>query len=126
MDEILMSVNWIAVLVGAAAAFALGIAWFGPLFGKTWSAGSHGLQPPARFPVFPTAVQAVGTFLLSWVIGATATIDALFTAVFLILAIAALQLSGSLYSQKSPKAALIDASYVIAMGVLMIAAQGIF
>jgi hypothetical protein len=126
MDEILMSVNWLAVLVGAAAAFALGMAWFGPIFGKSWSAGSHGLQPPAKFPALATAIQAIGTFLMSWVIGATATIDALFTAVFLILATAALQLSGSLYSQKSTKAALIDASYVVAMGIVMIAAQGIF
>ena len=30
----LSSVNWLAVLVGTVAAFALGMVWFGQIFGK--------------------------------------------------------------------------------------------
>ncbi len=35
------SVNWLAVLVAALAAFAVGFVWYGPLFGKKW-ASLHG------------------------------------------------------------------------------------
>ena len=28
--------NWIAILVSAGSAFALGGLWYGPLFGKSW------------------------------------------------------------------------------------------
>lgn len=39
----LASVNWIAVLAAAAAAFVLGGLWYGPLFGKSWQ-GYMGLS----------------------------------------------------------------------------------
>jgi hypothetical protein len=121
----LRGVNWAAVLAGTVAAFALGAVWFGPLFGRLWATGSHGITPPDRPPLAAMAVQFVGTFLMAWAIGATATINALGTALCLILAIAALQLAGALFSQKSPGAALVDGGYGLAMGVVMIAAQGL-
>ena len=34
----LNELNWLAVLVSAASAFALGGLWYGPLFGKAWQA----------------------------------------------------------------------------------------
>jgi hypothetical protein len=120
-----MQMNWPATLSGTAVAFAFAWLWFGPLFGKAWAAGSHDIQPPARFPVLAMAVHLLGVFLLACVIGATATTDALGTAVLAILAAAALQLGGSLYSQKTTSAALIDGGSIVLMGVLMIAAQGL-
>lgn len=126
MDDILMNVNWLAVLVGTAAAFALGMVWFGPIFGKVWRAGSHNIVRPESLPMPAMAAQLIGTFLMAWLIGATATINALVTAIVAILAIALLQLAAALFSQKSTGAALVDAGYVVAMGVVMILAQGIF
>lgn len=32
------TLNWLAVVVAALAAFALGALWYGPLFGKAWQA----------------------------------------------------------------------------------------
>ena len=32
------TLNWLAVVVSALAAFALGALWYGPLFGKAWQA----------------------------------------------------------------------------------------
>ncbi|MGE0725378.1 MAG: DUF1761 domain-containing protein [Alphaproteobacteria bacterium] len=37
------SVSWIAVIVSALLPFALGMAWYGPLFGKAWR-GEVGLS----------------------------------------------------------------------------------
>jgi hypothetical protein len=117
--------NWIAVLAGTVVAFGLGMLWFGPIFGTAWAKGSHDIQPPDRPPLTAMALQLAGTFLLALVIGLTAQTNALGTAIAAILAMAVLQLAGGLFSQKSAAAALIDAGYIIAMGAIMIAAQGL-
>lgn len=121
----LANVNWPAVLLGTVAAYALGMLWFGKLFGTAWARGSHGIQPPKSPPVPAMLVQLIGTFLMAWLIGATETQQAIWTALVAILAIASLQLGGGLFSQKSATAALIDGGYVVAAGGLMILAQGI-
>jgi hypothetical protein len=40
-------VSWLGVAIGAAAAFALGFVWYGPLFGKAWR-HAIGLSPDQR------------------------------------------------------------------------------
>lgn len=123
----LAEINWLATLVGAAAAFALGMLWFSPaLFGRIWSTGTHNISPPDSAPVAAMVWQAVATLLMAIVIGWTATIDALIPAILVILAMAVMHFSMGLFSQKSQGAALVDAGYIVAMGVMMIAAQGIF
>lgn len=120
-----MEMNWPAVLSGFVAAFALSFLWFGPLFGRAWAAGSHGITLPARPPVVALVLYAAGVGCLALVIGATATIDALGTALAAIAAAALLLTSTALFGQKTLSAALIDGGCVLAMGVVMIAAQGI-
>lgn len=41
--ETLGDLDWLAVLVASVAMFVFGWLWYGPLFGKKWSAG-HGIQ----------------------------------------------------------------------------------
>ena len=65
-------------------------------------------------------------FLMALLIGATETLQDLPTALVAILAIAGLQLGGALFSQKSTAAALVDGGFVVAMGVVMIAALAVF
>jgi Protein of unknown function (DUF1761) len=120
------NLNWLATLVGAAVAFGLSFLWFGPLFGKAWAAGSHGITPPDRLPLVALLFYAVGTLALSAVVGVLATTDALLTAIAAILAAAAFQFSGGLFSQKTMAASLIDGGAIAAMGAVMIAAQGLF
>lgn len=121
------TLNWLAVIVGTIAAFGLGMIWFSPvMFGKAWARGSHDLKPPSSPPVAAMVVQLAGTFALALVVGMTAVTDALFTAIAAILAAALLIAGMDLFSQKSTPAVLIDAGYIIAAGVLMIIAQGLF
>lgn len=126
MDAILVDVNWTATIIGAVVAFALGMLWFGPLFGRAWAAGSHGITAPKSPPLAAMALQGLGTFLMAWLIGATAGIDALVTAIVATFGIAALQAAGALFSQKTPAAAAIDGGFVVAMGAVMILCQGLF
>jgi len=118
--------NWPAVAAGTVAAYALGMVWFSPImFGKSWAAGTHNIQPPASPPVLAMIIQFVGIALLALVVGITETDQAIFAAIGAILAVAFNIAGMDLFSQKSGKATLIDAGYIVASGVLMILAQGI-
>ena len=125
MTTLLSNVNWLAVIVGTVLSFGLGMVWFGQIFGKIWATGSHGITPPDSLPLGAMLAQFIGTFLLALVVGATETIQDLPTALVAILGFAALQLGGSLFSQKSTGAALVDGGFILAMGVVMIGAQGV-
>lgn len=124
MDIALM--NWAAVIVGTVAAFGLGMLWFSPrMFGKAWAAGSHNIQAPASPPIMAMVIQFTGTAILALVVGITETNQAIMTAIGAILAVALFVAGMDLFSQKSGKATVIDASYVVASGALMILAQGL-
>lgn len=119
-------INWAAVVVGTIAAFALGMIWFSPkMFRKSWSAGSHNIEPPASPPVAAMVIQFAGTAVLALVVGMTETNEAIMTAIGAILAVALIVAGMDLFSQKSGKATMVDAGYVLAAGALMILAQGL-
>jgi len=118
--------NWAAVVVGTVAAFGLGMLWFSPkMFGKAWAAGSHNIQAPASAPIMAMVIQFIGIAILALVVGITETNQAIMTAIGAILAVALFVAGMDLFSQKSGKATVIDASYVVASGALMILAQGL-
>ncbi len=70
--EMLMAINWLAVLLATALAFVLGGIWYGPLFGNAWMAAlgkaPEDIQPsPAPFIVsfFTALLTAVA---MAWLI----------------------------------------------------------
>ena len=125
MAEITANVNWLAVIVGAVVAYALGWLWYGPLFGKTWS-GGLGISVPDRLPMAAMVTQAVGTFLLAWVFGVTAAANALATVILVVLTIVVLMAAGGLYAQKPGNVIAIETGYVVVMAVVLFLAQAIF
>jgi hypothetical protein len=127
MTELTANVNWLAVIIGAIIAYALGMLWFSPkMFGAKWALGS-GLDPkgPAKPPTAAIVVQAIGTFLLAWLVGVTAANNALATIILAGLALIALMAGGGLFIAKSSHAITAETAYVAAMLVIMIAVQGI-
>ena len=127
MTELTANVNWLAVIIGAVVAFVLGMLWFSAkMFGVKWALGS-GLDPkgPAKPPVAAIISQAIGTFLLAWLVGVTAASNALATIVLAGLTLIALVAAGGLFTNKSSYAIIAETTYVAAMLVIMIAAQGI-
>lgn len=123
----LAAVNWLAVLVGAVAAFLLGWLVYSPvLFVKRWAEGSHvDLNDGGSPPAFAMVAQIVALLLLALVIGVTETSGALYTAILAILAAAAFAVSNGAFCRKSSFAMAVDGGYVIAAGVVMILAQGL-
>lgn len=120
------ALNWPAIALGTVVAYGLGMIWFSPmLFGKAWSKGSHNLTPPDSAPIAAMIVQLLAVFALAMLVGMTASIDALGTAITGIMAAALFVAGMDLFSQKSGKATAIDGGYVVASGALMILAQGL-
>lgn len=128
MENEFANLNWIAVLVGTAAAFLFGWLWYSPaLFGRRWAEGSGiSPEPPEKLPAFAMLAQILALFLLALVIGATAATNALATATIAVLASAGFVVSGGAFINKSGFALMVDAGYIILAGAIMIVCQGIF
>ena len=121
------NVNWLAVIVGAVVSFLGCWLWYSPkVFGKKWAAGSGvTMDSNSKPPVFALISQFTAFLLLATVIGITATSNALFTAIFAILAVAIFIAASSGFVNKSGGAITIEVVYIIIAGVIMIAAQGL-
>jgi hypothetical protein len=128
MGEITMGVSWLAVVVGAVAAFLVGWLWYSPkLFGTKWAEGSHvQLGSASAMPMGAMVTQAVGLLLMSWFVGVTAVSSHLFTVILATVAFTVLAHSGNAFSGKSSYARMVDSGYWIVALVIMIIAQGIF
>ena len=128
MESEFANVNWIAVIVGTIAAFLVGWLWYSPkLFGKGWAEGSGvELGSAQSMPVFAMVSQLVALFLMSIVIGITAGIEHLMTAIIAILAAAGFVMSAGAFVKKSNYALGVDFGYIVVAGIVMIICQGIF
>ena len=128
MDEIVLNVNWVAVIVGTVVSFLLGWLWFSPkLFGVRWAEGvGVSLDKASAMPVGAMAAQATGMFLYAWVVGVTAKNEALLTIILIMLALVFLTAAGGRFSQKSNYAIATESGFVVAMTIVMIIVQGIF
>ncbi len=122
------NLNWIAVILGAIAAFLLGWLVYSPmLFGEKWAKGSGvELNTASKMPVFAMIAQLFALFTLSIIVGAATTASALIMAIFAIFAAALFVVSNGGFCRKSNYAMSVDFGYVVAAGTVMIAAQNIF
>jgi len=122
-----MELNWLAIIVGAIAAFMLGWLWYCPaVFGKKWAEGSGvELGSASAMPVFAMLMQLAAVFLLALVVGTTATSDALITAILAILAATAFSVSNGAFVKKSNYVLMVDGGYIILGGAVIILIQGL-
>ena len=127
MEELTQGVNWIAVIVGAVAAFIAGWIWYSPgVFGRKWADGMGvELGAASEMPVGAMVSQAVGLLLMSWFVGVTAVHNMLATVILATVAFTVLQISGGMFGKQSAYARNVNAGYWLVSLVVMIAAQGI-
>lgn len=127
MQEITANVNWLAVIVGAVAAFALGWLWYSPmLFGKKWAAG-NGIEmgTASTMPMLAMVLQIIGLLLMSWFVGVTAVESKLLTFILAVVAFIVLHGSSLLFAKKPRSVVDIDGGYWLASAVLMFISQAI-
>ncbi len=127
MQELTFNVNWLAVIVGFVLSFLMGWLWYSPkLFGTKWAEGiGVELGKAGEMPVVAMVMQAIGTFLLSWLVGITAANEALLTIGLIVLTIAVLQIAAGHYAKKSQYAIMVEAGFTVAMAAVMIVVQGV-
>jgi multidrug transporter EmrE-like cation transporter len=127
MTELTANVNWLAVIIGFVLSFLLGWLWYSPkLFGTKWAEGvGVKMGEASAMPMAPMVLQAVGTFLLSWLVGITAASNALATIILITITIMVLMAAGAQFTRKSSYAMWTEVGFVAAMVVLMIVVQGI-
>ena len=119
------ALNIPAVVLGAALGFVLGMILYHPrVLGTIWANGS-GVDLGGSPPVLAFLLQILGLASLAIVIGMTATVNFLGTAVLAILAAMFLVVSGGAFTGKSNGALLTDGLYIFGAGALMSVAQGI-
>jgi len=119
------ALNVTAVVAGAVAAFLFGWVIYHPkVLGQIWAEGS-GVEMTGSPPIMAMVLQALALLALATVVGMTATVNFLGTAVLAIAAVALFIASGGAFIGKSTGAILTDVAYALGAGVLMIAAQGL-
>ena len=80
MDELITSVNWLAVIVGTLVAFGLGWLWYSPkMFGDKWAKWNDLKKEDCKNMTSAMVSQFFATFLLAWLVGVTAKNNAVFT-----------------------------------------------
>lgn len=128
MGELMEGVNWLGVIVGTVVAFLAGWLWYSPkLFGTKWAEGSRvQLGNANEMPVGAMIAQIIGLFLMSWLVGVTMASNAVWTAILATLAFAILAYSGSMFSQKTAYARVVDFGYWIVSLVIMVICQSLF
>ncbi len=121
MEEIAGGMSWIAVILGAAAAFLAGWLWYSPvLFGPKWAEGvGVEMGTASDMPVGATVSQAAGLLLLSWFVGTMAAANALPTLVIGTLAFAMLAYSGGMFRRNSAYARVTDLGYLVVAVLVM-------
>ena len=131
-----LDVNWLAIIVAAVVAFAIGALWYSPtLFGRQWMA-AHGHTPEKlaamrasmaktyTFSFITYLIMAMVIALLMGLTGGTTMIQGIVLAVLAWLGFGfTIGLNTNLYSDKPAAAFMIDAGYqlvhVIVMGAII-------
>jgi len=128
MAELFQGVSWIGVFSGTIAAFLLGWLWYSPkLFGTKWAEGVGVPMGSANeMPKAAMMFQILGLFLVSWLVGVTASSNALLTIILAVVAFSVMGYAGGLFRKNSAYARGVDAGYWVASVVVMVVFQGIF
>jgi len=130
--DYLTELDWIAAIVGAVAVMVLGLLWYGPLFGKQWSAGT-GVPMASGMPPTPklisTAVYSIVFNVgIAYTFGAADDIEhalVLGGLVIGVLLIGSMMYSQVVWEGRKTNVYLIDLLYVFLAGAVAIYVQGL-
>ena len=130
-----LTIDWLPAVGAGVAAFMLGGLWYGPLFGRTWSA-AHGLPEDYRIPPSVYAVGVASYVLMALAFSALSSLIGIATVtggVWLALGIwfgfvLLTGLNSSLFASRPRSITAIDSSYhlasLVVIGIIVGATAG--
>ena len=117
------AVNFVAVLAGATAAFALGYLWYAPyLFGRRW-AEAFGVSLTQVPPASAMIAQFFGQLMLSLVVGILVGFGAWVAALLPGVTCALMLYAVGAFAGHRTVGCLVNAGYVMAATLIMLGAQ---
>ena len=127
MDILLTNINWLAVIIGAVASFALGWLWYSPkMFGTKWATGSGmTLEPGTKMPMLAMVAQAGSTFVLAWAVGVAKALELVPLALLFTVAIMGLIKANALFAKKNFYAVAVETGFIAAMVAVMLLAHAV-
>ncbi len=128
MDAAINNISWLAVGSGTILSFLLGWLWYSPtLFGVKWAEGV-GVTLGDETTPHPLAMisQLLATFLLAVCVALCMTLASWGFIALIALMLVCFIVAAGLFAQKSPYAITTEASFIVAMVVLMLLIQYVF
>jgi hypothetical protein len=118
--EMILDVNWLVVVVGAALSFILGAVWYTPsVFGAKWMKGL-GTQAVQGRPLPPLLIaQFAVNFLFAWVL-VLANAHSLAFAILIAVMVSGVTKVNGLFSGKSYYAISTESGYIFGQAVLIL------
>ncbi len=126
MLDLLEGVNFIAVIVSFVISFMLGWLWFSPkLFGTQWANGVPGisLDNDCKPPALAMITQALGVFGLAWLFGISKFHNSAMVMILMVATLILLIISNGKFADKSNTAVTVEATYIVAMSIIMYICQ---
>jgi hypothetical protein len=128
MEQIFLDTNWLAVILSAIAAFAVGAFWYSEkLFGKRWR---NGIGTPAvstkSYMFYGMISQFISTLFLSFIVSATILMNSMWSTIIITIMLAGFIKAHGFYAGKTKTAISIEVLYILVMVVVMCLVQNIW
>ena len=124
--EVILNVDWVAIAVGAFAAFVVGWGWYSDMaWGKVWRKGV-GIDTPHKKDMLPAMVtQLVSTVLLSWTVWLAMYMAGVWMAVLVGLTIMGIVKANGLFAGKAKAAILVEVSFLAVSVAVMVVVNSV-
>jgi len=123
VEALVTNVNWLAVGLSTIVSYLFASFWYSPTaFGGKWAAGL-GLKDGAQggFSMIALVCQFFSTLLLAWIISLAMANDSVAFIFLISLTIFFFVLTANLMSKASNYSSLVEATFVLAMSLIMTA-----
>ena len=128
MEALVTNVNWLAVGLSTIISYLFASFWYSPTaFGGKWAAGL-GLKdgPQGGFSMSALVCQFFATLFLAWIISLAVANDSIAFIFLISLTIFFFVLTANLMSENSNYSSVVEATFVLAISLIMTACNFLF
>ena len=127
MDDLIMNINWLALIIGTIVSFAFGWLWYSPkMFGIKWAEWNWvKLDSDCKHKAMLCTMvyQFIVTFLLAMIIAVAMRDGTIMNMILTIMTMLFLIISNGKWANKNIYIIAIDVWFILAMSIIMVVAQ---